>query len=146
MGSPSRPNPLSPGSGTHPRIPRDAAVPTVPGAEPMNKPAPPPAPGIEPAVLLVGADEKFKPAFQASLARHRVFVETAEIDQVVDAVVAAAPDLVLLMGIAAKDCGSEILAKLSGLPESSVVPVVILDDDTELDAKLRAFRCWPSVG
>jgi tetratricopeptide (TPR) repeat protein/DNA-binding response OmpR family regulator len=101
---------------------------------------PTPGHGIEPAVLLVGADEKFKPAFQASLARHRVFVETAEIDQVVDAVVAAAPDLVLLMGVAAKDCGSDILSKLSALPESSVVPVVILDDETELDAKLRAFR------
>jgi tetratricopeptide (TPR) repeat protein/DNA-binding response OmpR family regulator len=101
---------------------------------------PNPGHGIEPAVLLVGADEKFKPAFQASLARHRVFVETAEIDQVVDAVVAAAPDLVLLMGVAAKDCGSDILSKLSALPESSVVPVVILDDETELDAKLRAFR------
>jgi tetratricopeptide (TPR) repeat protein/DNA-binding response OmpR family regulator len=107
-------------------------------AQSEAKPAP--GHGIEPAVLLVGADEKFKPAFQASLARHRVFVETAEIDQVVDAVVAAAPDLVLLMGVAAKDCGSDILSKLSALPESSVVPVVILDDETELDAKLRAFR------
>lgn len=142
MGSPSRPNPTSRGSGTQPRS-TPAATAQAAAGEPVKtetKPTPSPGYGIEPAVLLVGADEKFKPAFQASLARHRVFVEIAEIDQVVDAVVAAAPDLVLLMGAAAKDCGSEILTKLSGLPESSVVPVVILDDDTELDAKLRAFR------
>lgn len=144
MGSPSRPNLTSRGSGTHPRTAAEGEVlPPATRTEATKteaKPTPSPGHGIEPAVLLVGADEKFKPAFQASLARHRVFVEIAEIDQVVDAVVAAAPDLVLLMGAAAKDCGSEILSKLSGLPESSVVPVVILDDDTELDAKLRAFR------
>src|SRR5688500_1605965 len=123
MGSPSRPNPTSRGSGTHPRTSAEGEAKAPPtGTEPAKseaKPTPPPGPGIEPAVLLVGADEKFKPAFQAALARHRVFVEIAEIDQVVDAVVAAAPDLVLLMGVAAKDCGSEILTKLSGLPESS---------------------------
>lgn len=91
-------------------------------------------------MLVVGADATFEPALKVALARHRVFVETAEIDTVVNAVVAAAPDVILLMGAAARDCGSEVLDRLVSLPQSSVVPIVILSDDTELDAKLRAFR------
>ncbi len=94
----------------------------------------------DPAVLLVGADEKFLPAIEKALARHRVFVETTDLATVVDTVVAAAPDLVMLMGDAANDCGNEVLRKLAESPQSAVVPVVILDDDTVLDARLRAFR------
>jgi tetratricopeptide (TPR) repeat protein/DNA-binding NarL/FixJ family response regulator len=90
--------------------------------------------------LLVGAGEKFTPAFQAALARHRVFVEVANPDAVLEAVVTTAPDLVLLMGEAARDCGTDLLAKLAGLPRNFSVPVVILEDATELDSKLRAFR------
>jgi tetratricopeptide (TPR) repeat protein/DNA-binding NarL/FixJ family response regulator len=91
-------------------------------------------------VLLVGAGERFTPAFQAALARHRVFVETAELGAVVDAVVVTAPDLVLLMGEAAKDGGSLVLQKLAGLSQNFTVPVVVLHDDSELDSKLSAFR------
>jgi DNA-binding response OmpR family regulator/Tfp pilus assembly protein PilF len=80
------------------------------------------------------------PALDAALARHRVFVEPTTIDAVVDSVLVAAPDLVLLLGEAAKDCGSEVLTRLNASPQSSVVPVVILDDNTALDARLRAFR------
>lgn len=94
----------------------------------------------DPAVLLVGADESFLPAIEKALARHKVFVETTELATVVDTVVAAAPDLVMLMGDAAKDCGNDVLGKLAESPQSAVVPVVILDDDTALDARLRAFR------
>ena len=96
--------------------------------------------GLDPTVLLVGAGEKFTPAFQAALARHRVFVEIANPDAVLEAVVTAAPDLVLLMGEAALDCGSDLLTKLAALPRNFTVPVVILEDATELDSKLRAFR------
>src|SRR5688572_26473106 len=96
--------------------------------------------GIEPTVLLVGAGERFTPAFQAALARHRVFVETSELGGVVDAVVVTAPDLVLLMGEAAKDGGSLVLQKLAGLSQNFTVPVVVLHDDSELDSKLSAFR------
>ncbi|HEY3497263.1 MAG TPA: hypothetical protein VGK73_21345 [Polyangiaceae bacterium] len=96
--------------------------------------------GIEPTVLLVGAGERFTPAFQAALGRHRVFVETAELGGVVDSVVVTAPDLVLLMGEAAKDGGSQVLQKLAGLSQNFMVPVVVLHDDSELDSKLSAFR------
>jgi Flp pilus assembly protein TadD/DNA-binding response OmpR family regulator len=95
---------------------------------------------VEPTVLLVGAGERFTPAFQAALARHAVQVETAELHAVVDSVIVTAPDLVLLMGEAAKDGGTAVLQKLAGLSQNFMVPVVVLSDDAELDAKLSAFR------
>ena len=95
---------------------------------------------IEPTVLLVGAGERFTPAFQAALGRYRVQVETAELGTVVDAVIVTAPDLVLLMGEAAKDGGAFVLQKLAGLSQNFTVPVVVLNDDEELDQKLSAFR------
>ncbi len=107
----------------------------LPWQRPNVQPAKP-----DPAVLLVGADEKFLPAIESALSRHRVFVETTDLGTVVQTVVAAAPDLVMLMGDAARDCGNDVLKKLSEAPQSAVVPVVILDDDTRLDARLRAFR------
>src|SRR5215471_8262620 len=58
----------------------------------------------EPAVLVVGADEALLPALEAALARHRVFVEAVPVDSVVDAAVAAAPDLILLAREPARDC------------------------------------------
>jgi tetratricopeptide (TPR) repeat protein/DNA-binding response OmpR family regulator len=91
-------------------------------------------------VLLVGAGETLEQALAAALARHRVYVEVASKDTVADAVVAAAPDLILLAGEAAKDCGGEVLARLASSPMSSVVPIAILEDDPALDARLRAFR------
>ncbi|HEV8547710.1 MAG TPA: tetratricopeptide repeat protein, partial [Polyangiaceae bacterium] len=84
--------------------------------------------------------ERFTPAFQAALSRYRVQVETAELLTVVDAVIVTAPDLVLLMGDAAKDGGAFVLQKLAGLSQNFTVPVVVLHDDSELDQKLSAFR------
>jgi DNA-binding response OmpR family regulator/Tfp pilus assembly protein PilF len=94
----------------------------------------------EPTVLLVGADKSFHNAIAAALAQHGVYVETTPAHGVVDAVVAAAPDLVLLVGDAASDGGSSVLAHLHTSPQSSVIPVAILADDTALDERLRAFR------
>jgi PleD family two-component response regulator len=102
--------------------------------------APPTGAGLEPTVLLVGSGERFAPALEASLARRRVLVETTTLDAVVDAVVTVAPDLVLMVGDAARDAGNEVLGKLAVLPKNFVVPIVILSDETGLDAKLRAFR------
>src|ERR1051325_8768089 len=72
----------------------------------------------EPAVLLVGVGETLEQALAAALARHRVYVEVSSKEAVADAVVAAAPDLILLAGDAAKDCGREVLARLAGSPMS----------------------------
>lgn len=91
-------------------------------------------------MLLVGADKSFHTAIAGALAQHGVYVETTPAHGVVDAVVAAAPDLVLLVGEAAADGGSSVLAHLHTSPHSSVVPVAILADETALDERLRAFR------
>jgi DNA-binding NarL/FixJ family response regulator/cytochrome c-type biogenesis protein CcmH/NrfG len=91
-------------------------------------------------VLLVGADKSFHTAIAEALARYGVYVETTPAHGVVDAVVASAPDLVLLVGDAAGDGGSSVLAHLHTTPHSSVVPVAILADETALSERLRAFR------
>jgi len=95
---------------------------------------------LEPTILLVGADSAFEPALRAALSRHRVYVETTTADSVAETVIAAAPDLVLLVGPAARDGGSEVLGTLMSSPVCSVIPVAILDDNTALDMRLRAFR------
>jgi Flp pilus assembly protein TadD/DNA-binding NarL/FixJ family response regulator len=95
---------------------------------------------LEPTILLVGADSAFEPALRAALARHRVYVETTSAETVAETVIAAAPDLVLLVGPAARDGGSAVLGKLMSSPVCSVVPVAILDDNAALDMRLRAFR------
>lgn len=91
-------------------------------------------------MLLVGADKAFHTAIAGALSRYGVYVETTSAHGVVDAVVAAAPDLVLLVGDAAADGGSSVLAHLYTSPHSSVVPVALLADETALDERLRAFR------
>jgi tetratricopeptide (TPR) repeat protein/DNA-binding response OmpR family regulator len=127
---------------------RIMALPGDGGSPPQGRPARSPGDNrperrrgtAEPTVLLVGADKSFHTAIAAALAQHGVYVETAPAHGVVDAVVAAAPDLVLLVGEAATDGGSSVLAHLHTSPQSSVAPVAILADDTALDERLRAFR------
>ena len=118
--------------------------PVRPSARPVSVPVPrrpvQPTPTIEPTILLVGADSGFEPALRAALARHRVYVETTTAEAVAETVIAAAPDLVLLVGAAARDGGSSVLETLQSSPVCSVVPVAILDDNTALDMRLRAFR------
>ncbi|HEX3595892.1 MAG TPA: tetratricopeptide repeat protein [Polyangiaceae bacterium] len=94
----------------------------------------------DPTVLLVGADKAFHGAIAKALAAHGVYVETATAHGVLDATVVSAPDLVLLVGDAAADGGSSVLAHLHASPQSSVVPVAILADETALDERLRGFR------
>ena len=114
--------------------------PVRPSALPAPRRPAQPAGSIEPTILLVGADSAFEPALRAALARHRVYVETTTADAVSETVIAAAPDLVLLVGPAARDGGSGVLETLMSSPVSSVIPVAILDDNTALDMRLRAFR------
>ncbi|MES1175344.1 MAG: hypothetical protein ABUL62_13570 [Myxococcales bacterium] len=114
--------------------------PVRPSALPAPRRPAQPAGSIEPTILLVGADSAFEPALRAALARHRVYVETTTADAVSETVIAAAPDLVLLVGPAARDGGSAVLETLMSSPVSSVIPVAILDDNTALDMRLRAFR------
>ncbi len=112
------------------------------GKEPTGARRSEPATGssIEPTLLLVGADDKFAPALRVALSRHRMYVETADVSDVADTVVVTAPDLVLLVGEAARDGGAAVLGKLGGSSSTSVVPVAILDNNQALDVRLRAFR------
>lgn len=100
----------------------------------------PPENDAEPTILLVGAEQSFHTAIAEALAHHGVYVETSPAHGVVETVVATAPDLVLLVGEAAADAGSGVLASLHTSPHSSVVPVAILADDTALGERLRGFR------
>jgi DNA-binding NarL/FixJ family response regulator len=91
-------------------------------------------------VLLVGASEGLASALEPPMTRRRVYIEQCDTHDATDAVVAAAPDLVVLCGDAAGDAGQHILKALSSSPQTSVVPVAILDDNAELETRLRAFR------
>src|SRR3954471_4531706 len=114
--------------------------PVRPSAVPVARRSAQPAGSMDPTILLVGADSTFEPALRAALARHRVYVETPPADAASETVIAAAPDLVLLVGPAARDGGRAVLEVLMSSPVSSVIPVAILDDNTALDMRLRAFR------
>lgn len=120
-----------------PTPPKKPARPSVPPT--VRRPTPVPG-SLEPTILLVGADSAFEPALRAALARHRVYVETTTPDAVAETVIATAPDLVLLVGAAARDGGSQVLGTLMSSPVCSVIPVALLDDNAALDMRLRAFR------
>src|SRR5882724_13089330 len=80
--------------------------PVRPSARPMARRPSQATGSLEPTILLVGADSAFEPALRAALSRHRVYVETTSAETVAETVIAAAPDLVLLVGPAARDGGS----------------------------------------
>jgi DNA-binding response OmpR family regulator len=140
------PKPLGP-----PRSKDFDALPTVPppplvpksklAAEPARgqpvapEPSPPGA-----AVLLVGSKYEMLEGLRNGLESRGLAVETTTKDELPRVVVAAAPDLIVLLGDAAADGGQEIVRQLSASKLSSVVPVVLLTDDDRLDARVRAFR------
>lgn len=79
-------------------------------------------------------------ALRVALDRHGFSVESAEVARVVEAVVAAAPDLVLLVGDATSSGGTGILRHLAENPMTAVVPVALLASEAPLDARVDAFR------
>ncbi len=94
----------------------------------------------QPAVLIVGARDALLTPLTEALNRHGVFVESTGLADVMQAVIAGAPDLILLADTAAEDRGTEVIGRLATSPLSSVIPIAILDDDTGLEARLQAFR------
>ncbi|HWA78121.1 MAG TPA: tetratricopeptide repeat protein [Polyangiaceae bacterium] len=127
------------------KVPRPAALNPSTAPKKPERPAPrrsepPPRSPLDPSVLVIGADEMFLPALRVALTRHRVHVETTTLDQAVETVVVAAPDLILLAGDAAKEAGHELLKHLTSSQVSSVIPVALLSDDVALDERLKAFR------
>ena len=96
--------------------------------------------GVEPTVLMVGAGDALLHPLTEALVRHGVFVESTSASDVLQAVIAGAPDLILLVDEAARDRGNEVIGRLATSPFSSVIPVAILDDEAGLQARLEAFR------
>jgi DNA-binding response OmpR family regulator len=89
---------------------------------------------------MIGGGHAIQTALAEALTRHGMDLETAPVDTAVDSAVAAAPDLILLVGDAARDAGGRILERLSQSPLSRTVPVAILADDPSLGRHLEAFR------
>ena len=101
----------------------------------------PPATGsVRPTVLVVGDDEPMDEAICAALDRNGLDVERVPTLEAVDATRLAAPDLVLLVGDAARAAGEVVLARLAQNPLTQLVPVALLSDDAALGERLAAFR------
>ncbi|MBO6933614.1 MAG: hypothetical protein JJ863_01525 [Deltaproteobacteria bacterium] len=92
-----------------------------------------------PTLLVVGTGEPMWEAIEAGLERHATFAEGAEKDSAAQAAMVAAPDVILLVGDAAKDHDA-VLASFAQHPIARVVPVIILIDRSNLQARLDASR------
>lgn len=79
-------------------------------------------------------------AVEQALSRRGIYVEGCQLQDVQQAVMAAAPDLVLLLGDAAKDGGVEALGALRTHPGTATAAVAVLSDGEQLDARMTAFR------
>ncbi|HEY8432313.1 MAG TPA: hypothetical protein VIL20_28265, partial [Sandaracinaceae bacterium] len=93
-----------------------------------------------PTVLLVGSGERMKDALGVALERHHLMVESVGTENAMQAAFAAAPDLLVLIGDAARDGGRAVLARLAESPVTATVPVVLLTDEAGLDRRLSAFK------
>jgi DNA-binding NarL/FixJ family response regulator len=94
----------------------------------------------ERTVLMVGDGETLAEGLAAAMERHDLSVERCAIVGCAQAAIAVAPDLVLLVGDAAEEGGTDALGRLSESPLAAVVPVVLLADDERLHDRLAAFR------
>lgn len=91
-----------------------------------------------PVVLIIGRGSLCE-QLETELKKRGLDVETAESGVVVEAVIAAAPDLVVLVGDAAQNEGREILQQLTSNPAGAVVPVVVVSDSKSKE-RSKAFR------
>ena len=127
--------------------PPKPAAPVVPQPAAPIVPQAPPAPSVvaasaapSTAVLMIGDGYAMQSALSEALLRHGLELETAPIQNAVETAVAAAPDLILLVGDAARDGGRELLDRLTRSPLSSTVPVALLAERATLGEQLEAFR------
>lgn len=92
------------------------------------------------STLIVGKGFAMSEALVAALVRHGIHSETASEESLESAVLAAAPDLLILVGDASTDGGKSIVGRLAGSRFTSSVPVVLVTDEVGLEVRLRAFR------
>jgi tetratricopeptide (TPR) repeat protein/DNA-binding response OmpR family regulator len=91
-------------------------------------------------VLFIGTDDAFLATVAAALGRHGAHPECASPEAAVAAAVVTAPDLIVLAARAASEGGHRILEQLQARPETSVIPVALIQEDAALDERLRAFK------
>ena len=107
---------------------------------PLNSPEGPSPPEEELTVLMVGDGDPLQEGIQAALESRSVLVERSAVVGVAQAAIALAPDLVLLVGDAAADGGTDVLGRLSASPLAAVLPVVLLADQDDVSDRVKAFR------
>ena len=92
-----------------------------------------------PTLLMLGTGDPMHVALQEALGGYATFVEAAASESPVTAVLAAAPDLVVLLGDAAEDA-NRILVDLRNNSLTSGTPVAVLSEEMGLDSRLDAFE------
>jgi DNA-binding response OmpR family regulator/Flp pilus assembly protein TadD len=112
----------------------------APTKDKLSRAVPASTEGAQPRILLVGGTADISAALAEALARRGCSTRVATTAQISAAVSQAAPDLVVLLDEAARDCGSAVIAELGHSPLTSVIPIAIVDEQSELGARLSAFR------
>jgi DNA-binding response OmpR family regulator len=125
--------PVAPGERAGERAADDARTAGSTGAQRRARP---------PLILLVGDGEDAADAIALALKKRGLGVMTSPADRAPAAVVARAPDLVVLVGDATAEGGAHALAALGARPTTARVPVAIVQDGGEgaLERRLRAVR------
>ncbi|MGE3629063.1 MAG: hypothetical protein AB7P00_04075, partial [Sandaracinaceae bacterium] len=91
-------------------------------------------------LLMVGSGEPMDLALKDALDRHGLFVEAVGLSGLRDSVLLTAPDVILLVGDAARNGGQTALEALGTDSSTAAVPVVLLAPDARLESRMRAFR------
>ncbi len=118
------------------------AVRTAAGTAPGSIAAPAKRAPRPPIVLLVGDGEATAEALVAALKQRGLAVMTSPAERAVAAAVARAPDLVMLLGDAAREGGQRVIKTLASRATTARLPVALLEDGdaASLDRRLRALR------
>ena len=95
---------------------------------------------VPPTVLLVGKGERMTDALVAALKRRGLSVERSDLAQLVQKAYVLAPDLVVLVGDAAKDRGVAASTGLAGKRATASVPIAVVQEASHLGARLDTFR------
>jgi DNA-binding response OmpR family regulator len=93
-----------------------------------------------PTLLMIGDGEPMDAALRVALDRNGFRVLESPTTSALMSVRKSAPDLVLLVGDAARDGGRALLRSFSRDATASVVPVVVLSGEEGLDTRVMAFR------
>ncbi len=93
-----------------------------------------------PTVLVLGTGDPMEAALVNALRRYSLSVRRPGPESAVKSVLDAGPDLVLLVGDAAREEGARIIGELAENAITSVIPVAILGEGVDLDGRFRAYR------